>query len=90
VQLLDLGAHLHAQLRVEVRQWLVKQKDEGRVKPGWASLALRGVAKSFDGIEVLHPMDLAIPHGEFLVLVGPSGCGKTTLLRMIAGLEDVT
>ena len=28
--------------------------------------------------------------GEFLVLVGPSGCGKTTLLRMIAGLEEVT
>jgi ABC-type sugar transport system ATPase subunit len=54
------------------------------------SLALRGVAKSFDGVEVLHPMDLEIPHGEFLVLVGPSGCGKTTLLRMIAGLEDVT
>ncbi len=28
--------------------------------------------------------------GEFLVLVGPSGCGKTTILRMIAGLEDLT
>jgi multiple sugar transport system ATP-binding protein len=24
------------------------------------------------------------------VLVGPSGCGKTTLLRMIAGLEEIT
>ena len=28
--------------------------------------------------------------GEFVVLVGPSGCGKTTLLRMVAGLEDIT
>ncbi len=27
---------------------------------------------------------------EFLVLVGPSGCGKTTILRMIAGLEDIS
>src|SRR5262245_53897227 len=25
-----------------------------------------------------------------MVLVGPSGCGKTTILRMIAGLEEVT
>jgi multiple sugar transport system ATP-binding protein len=25
-----------------------------------------------------------------VVFVGPSGCGKTTLLRLIAGLEDVT
>ncbi len=28
--------------------------------------------------------------GELIVFVGPSGCGKTTLLRMIAGLEDIT
>ena len=28
--------------------------------------------------------------GEFIVLVGPSGCGKTTILRMLAGLEDIT
>jgi multiple sugar transport system ATP-binding protein len=28
--------------------------------------------------------------GEFVILVGPSGCGKTTLLRMIAGLENIT
>lgn len=33
---------------------------------------------------------LTIPHGSFTVLVGPSGCGKTTLLRMIAGLEEIT
>ena len=28
--------------------------------------------------------------GELLVLVGPSGCGKTTLLRMVAGLEEIS
>jgi len=55
-----------------------------------ASLSLTGVTKSFGPNEVLHPLSLEIHHKEFLVLVGPSGCGKTTLLRMIAGLEDVT
>src|SRR5437667_1379570 len=35
-------------------------------------------------------LNLAIDDGEFLVLVGPSGCGKTTLLRMVAGLEEIT
>src|SRR5438445_4277527 len=35
-------------------------------------------------------LNLAVEEGEFLVLVGPSGCGKTTVLRMLAGLEEVT
>jgi multiple sugar transport system ATP-binding protein len=55
-----------------------------------ASLSLIDVTKSFGPLEVLHPLSLEIRHNEFLVLVGPSGCGKTTLLRMIAGLEDVS
>jgi len=55
-----------------------------------ASLSLTEVTKSFGALEVLHPLSLEILHKEFLVLVGPSGCGKTTLLRMIAGLEDVS
>jgi multiple sugar transport system ATP-binding protein len=55
-----------------------------------ASLSLVEVTKSFGALEVLHPLSLEVRHKEFLVLVGPSGCGKTTLLRMIAGLEDVT
>ena len=53
-----------------------------------ASLELRGIKKAFGPVAVLHGLDLAIHHGEFLVLLGPSGCGKSTLLRIVAGLED--
>ena len=35
-------------------------------------------------------LDLEVGDGELFVLVGPSGCGKTTVLRMIAGLENVS
>ena len=53
-----------------------------------ADLQLRGVRKAFGTVEVVHGIDLDVPHNEFLVLVGPSGCGKSTILRMIAGLEE--
>jgi multiple sugar transport system ATP-binding protein len=43
-----------------------------------------------NGVTAVDAVSLAIPDGEFMVLVGPSGCGKSTLLRMIAGLEHVT
>jgi multiple sugar transport system ATP-binding protein len=55
-----------------------------------AALDIVGVTKAFGPVKVLHGVDIAVPNGEFLVLVGPSGCGKSTLLRMIAGLESVT
>ena len=51
---------------------------------------LNNIKKSFGDTHVLHGIDLDIKPGEFVVFVGPSGCGKTTLLRMIAGLEEIS
>jgi multiple sugar transport system ATP-binding protein len=53
-------------------------------------IVLDKVEKSFGDVKVIHPLELEINEGEFVVFVGPSGCGKSTLLRLIAGLEDVT
>ena len=52
-------------------------------------VCLAGVGKSFDGKTVISDFSLTINNGEFLTLLGPSGCGKTTVLRLIAGLENV-
>src|SRR6266487_1329271 len=43
-----------------------------------------------DGTEAVSALDLEIADGEFVVFVGPSGCGKTSVLRMVAGLEEIT
>jgi multiple sugar transport system ATP-binding protein len=55
-----------------------------------AGIQLDGVSKRYGSVEVITGLHLEIASGEFLVFLGPSGCGKTTLLRMIAGLEQVT
>ncbi|MDD5134588.1 MAG: sn-glycerol-3-phosphate ABC transporter ATP-binding protein UgpC [Phycisphaerae bacterium] len=56
-----------------------------------ARVLLENVIKIFDGeITAINNISLDIVDKEFMVIVGPSGCGKTTILRMIAGLEDIT
>ncbi len=55
-----------------------------------ATLSLRGLRKSYGGVEVIKGIDLDIADRDLVVFVGPSGCGKSTLLRMIAGLEAIT
>jgi spermidine/putrescine transport system ATP-binding protein len=54
------------------------------------AIDVRNAVKRYGDFTALHKISLAIYDNEFFTLLGPSGCGKTTLLRMIAGFEDVT
>ncbi|MEA4864468.1 MAG: ABC transporter ATP-binding protein [Sphaerochaeta sp.] len=55
-------------------------------------LEIKGVDKAYGvhGPKVIENLNLTIERGEFMVFLGPSGCGKTTIIRMIAGLEEVS
>ena len=56
-----------------------------------SAITITEVSKRYrDGTLAVRDLSLEIADGEFMILVGPSGCGKTTLLRMLAGLEQVT
>ncbi|MFG1838226.1 ABC transporter ATP-binding protein [Micromonospora sp. DT228] len=50
------------------------------------ALALRGLAKRFDGTIAVAGVDLDVPAGSFYGLLGPNGAGKTTTLSMAVGL----
>ena len=54
-----------------------------------SGLVFDSIVKKFGDFTAVHETSLTIPQGKFVCLLGPSGCGKTTLLRMIAGLEDL-
>lgn len=56
-----------------------------------SNVSLKELCKSYDKTKVIiNNINLEIADKEFIVLVGASGCGKSTILRMIAGLEDIT
>lgn len=62
-------------------------RDTGRGRP---AVELRGVVKRYGSFEALKGATFDIRDNEFFTLLGPSGCGKTTLLRTIAGFEELT
>ena len=53
-------------------------------------IELRDVHKYYGDYHALRGITADIRAGEFFSLLGPSGCGKTTLLRTIAGFEDIS
>src|SRR4026209_826446 len=54
------------------------------------SVTFDHVRKQFGDAIVVEDFSLTVADGELLVLVGGSGSGKSTILRMVAGLEEVT
>ena len=53
-------------------------------------IEFRDVHKYYGDYHALRGINGTIRAGEFFSLLGPSGCGKTTLLRTIAGFEDIS
>ena len=48
-----------------------------------------GISKTYNTVRAIADLSLRIEKGGIISLLGPSGCGKTTLLRLIAGFENL-
>lgn len=55
-----------------------------------AGVSMRSVTKKYGSVTAVENITFDIPAGNYCCLLGPSGCGKTTLLRMIAGHEEIS
>lgn len=53
-------------------------------------IIFKNVSFSYNNVEVLHDIDLNIPHGSTVAIMGTTGCGKSTLLSLIGRYYDVT
>ena len=52
-------------------------------------LNVKNLHHSYGDIEALHNLKFSIDNNSIVSVLGPSGCGKTTLIRVIAGLEEI-
>src|SRR5450830_807157 len=81
-----------SQLQTTNNVFAKKLKKTKRIK--MAQVHLKNVKKIYGHgkktVNVIHGISVDIDDGEFVVIVGPSGCGKSSLLRMIAGLEEIS
>ena len=48
-------------------------------------LAVRGLAKSYGGVQALHDVSFSIGTGEIVAMIGPNGAGKTTCFNLLNG-----
>jgi len=53
-------------------------------------IVFRNVSFSYNNEEILHDINLNIPHGSTVAIMGTTGCGKSTLLSLIGRYYDVT
>lgn len=51
-----------------------------------SSIVIKNVSKSFDGIEVLHDVNLDLEEGKIYGFIGRNGSGKSVLFKIICGL----
>jgi ABC-2 type transport system ATP-binding protein len=51
---------------------------------------VRGLRRSYDGVEVLRGVDLHVRRGEVFALLGPNGAGKTTTTEILEGYRERT
>jgi ABC-2 type transport system ATP-binding protein len=52
------------------------------------AVSVRGLRKSYDGVEAVRGVDLEVSRGEVFAFLGPNGAGKTTTVEILEGYRE--
>ena len=52
------------------------------------AISVRGLRKSYDGVEAVRGIDFEVAAGEVFGLLGPNGAGKTTTVEILEGYRQ--
>ena len=63
-----------------------EQTLESRTDTAVALLEMRGISKSFPGVQALSDVSIRLRKGEVHVIVGENGAGKSTLIKILSGV----
>ena len=53
-------------------------------------IEIEGLTKCFGDLTAVNDVSLAVPKGEFFVILGPNAAGKTTTIKVMCGLMKAT
>jgi ATP-binding cassette subfamily F protein 3 len=59
------------------------------VQPGVDIVRLKDISKAYGSKEILKHSEATVRRGDKIVLIGANGLGKSTVLRIIAGMEEI-
>jgi len=62
--------------------------EDVRAAPIKGEIEFRGLSFAYNGVPVLHDINLRVPAGSSLAIVGPTGSGKTTMVSLVPRIYE--